>query len=183
MADRDKTHVFVAPEAPGGKPAPGAGRSRQDCGDIGLKIARDGTWSYQGSPIGRKKLVKLFASVLTLGEDGVHYLVTPVEKVSIEVEDAPFVAIAMEAEGKADSQILRFRTNLDETVAAGPEHALTFRAARDGSFTPFVDVRKGLTARLLRPVYYELIAAAVEKGGELGVWSGGVFFPFPAAEP
>lgn len=112
-----------------------------------------------------------------------HYLMTPVETVSIEVEDAPFVAIAMDAEGEGDSQSLRFRTNLDETVAAGPEHALTFRAASDGSFTPFVAVRKGLTARLLRPVYYDLIALAVERGGELGVWSGGVFFPFPAPQP
>jgi hypothetical protein len=182
MADRDKRHGVVASAAPGGKPAQAGGPARQECGDIGLRIARDGTWYYQGSPIGRQKLVKLFASVLTLGEDGRHYLVTPVEKVSIEVEDAPFVAVAMDAEGEGEGQLLRFRTNLDETVAAGPEHALTFRAESDGSFTPFVAVRRGLKARLLRPVYYDLIAAAVERGGELGVWSGGVFFPFPASQ-
>jgi hypothetical protein len=181
MADRDKKQVVVAPAAPGSKPRAGTA-ARQDCGDIGLRIARDGTWYYQGSPIGRQPLVKLFASVLTLGEDGRHYLVTPVEKVSIEVEDAPFVAVAMDAEGEGEGQFLRFRTNLDEVVAAGPEHALTFRAESDGSFTPFVIVRNGLKARLLRPVYYDLIAAAVERGGELGVWSGGAFFPFPASQ-
>ncbi len=182
MADRDKKHVVVAPAGPGSKPARAGVAARQDCGDIGLRIARDGTWHYQGSPIGRQPLVKLFASVLTLGEDGRHYLVTPVEKVSIGVEDAPFVAVAMDAEGEAEGQLLRFRTNLDEVVTAGPDHALAFRAESDGSFTPFVVVRNGLKARLLRPVYYDLIAAAIERGGELGVWSGGVFFPFPASQ-
>jgi uncharacterized protein len=181
MADRDKKHVVVAPGGPDSKPRAGAA-ARQDCGDIGLRIARDGTWYYQGSSIGRQSLVKLFASVLTLGEDGRHYLVTPVEKVSIEVEDAPFVAVAMDAEGEREGQLLRFRTNLDEVVAAGSDHALTFRGESDGSFTPFVIVRDGLKARLLRPVYYDLIAAAVERGDELGVWSGGVFFPFPASQ-
>jgi hypothetical protein len=181
MADRDKKHVVVAPAGPGSKPRAGVA-ARQDCGDIGLRIARDGTWYYQGSPIGRQPLVKLFASVLTLGEDGRHYLVTPAEKVSIEVEDAPFVAVAMDADGEGEGQLLRFRTNLDEVVSAGPDHALTFRAESDGSFTPFVIVRNGLKARLLRPVYYDLIAAAVERGGELGVWSCGVFFPFPASQ-
>jgi hypothetical protein len=88
----------------------------------------------------------------------------------------------MDAEGEGEGQLLRFSTNLDEVVAAGPDHALTFRAESDGSFTPFVIVRNGLKARLLRPVYYDLIAAAVARGGELGVWSGGVFFPFPASQ-
>ena len=179
MADRDKKHGVVASAAPGGKPAKAGGRAPQDCGDIGLKIARDGTWYYQGSPIGRKPLVKLFASVLTLDEDGRHYLVTPVEKVLIAVEDAPFLAIAMDAEGEGERQLLRFRTNLDEVVAAGSDHRLQFRAESDGSFTPFIEVRNGLVARLLRPVYYDLVAAAAEKDGAIGVWSGGVYFPFP----
>ena len=182
MADRDNRHGVVASAAPGGKPAEASRRARQECGDIGLKIARDGTWYYQGSPIGRKTLVKLFASVLTLDEDGKYYLVTPAEKVLIAVEESPFLAVAMEAEGKGEGQVLRFRTNLDEVVAAGPDRPLLFRAETDQSFTPFILVRDRLKARLIRPVYYDLIAAAAEKEGRLGVWSGGVFFPFPAGE-
>lgn len=182
MADRDKKHVVVAPAAPGGKPARGDGRGRQDCGDIGLKIAHDGTWYYQGSPIGRKELVKLFASVLTRDEDGQHYLVTPAEKVLIAVEESPFLAVGMDAEGEGEGQALRFRTNLDETVVAGPDHPLLFRAKGDGSFTPFIVVRNGLEARLLRSVYYDLVGAAAEREGMLGVWSGSVFFPFPALQ-
>ena len=116
-------------------------------------------------------------------KDGRYYLVTPAEKVLVEVEDAPFLAVAMEVEGSGKRQRLTFRTNLDEMVEAGPEHPLSFRVEKDGSFTPFVLVRDGLQARLARPVYYELVAAAATetKGGkeELGVWSGGIFFPFP----
>src|SRR5262245_37295376 len=111
MVGRDETERVVAAVEAGGKPGQGR-RVRQDCGDIGLKIARDGTWFYQGSPIGRKPLVKLFASVLTHAEDGKYYLVTPVEKVSVEVEDAPFLAVGMEAEGDGEERALRFRTNL-----------------------------------------------------------------------
>ena len=97
----------------------------------------------------------------------------------IEVEDAPFLAVAMEHQGDGGAQCLTFRTNLDDEVEAGAEHPLSFRAEADGSFTPFVLVRKGLQARLARPVYYELVAAASEgEGGALGVWSAGLFFPF-----
>jgi hypothetical protein len=161
-----------------GKPAQ-ARRAPESCGDIGLKIGVDGTWYYQGSPIGRKPLVKLFASVLRQEHDGSYYLVTPVEKVPIAVEDAPFLAVSMQAEGVGEMQVLSFRTNLDETVSAGREHPLSFRAGNDGSITPFILVRDGLQARLNRPVYYDLVAAAVEKEGRLGVFSDGVFFPFP----
>jgi hypothetical protein len=164
---------FVLPEC----------RSPQDCGDIGLKIARDGTWYYQNSAIGRRPLVKLFASVLRQEKDGRYYLVTPAEKALVHVEDTPFLAVAMEAKGSGKRQRLTFRTNLDETVEAGPEHPLSFRTETTGSFTPFVLVRDRLKARLTRPVYYELVAGAVTetKAGkkELGVWSGGAFFPFP----
>src|SRR4029078_1375622 len=138
--------------------------------DIGLKIGRDGTWYYEGSPIGRKTLVRLFASVLRREADG-YYLVTPVEKVPIEVEDAPFLAVAMEATGDGKSQRLGFRTNLDDMVDAGPEHGLSFRVEPDGSFTPYLDTRDGLPARLTRPVFYELVAfaGAGTRGGGAGV--------------
>ena len=154
------------------------------CGDIGLKIGRDGTWYYQGGPIGRKGLVKLFASVLRLEEDGCFYLVTPVEKVPIEVESLPFVAVEMWREGSGEAQSLTFRSNVDDVVTAGLKHPLGFQAGPKGSFTPFILVRAGLKARLARPVYYELAALAVETPGSeaQGVWSGGVFFPFPPAE-
>ena len=162
-------------------------RTPQDCGDIGLKIARDGTWYYQDSAIGRRPLVKLFASVLRREKDGRYYLVTPAEKALVHVEDAPFLAVAMEVKGSGKRQRLTFRTNLDEVVEAGLEHPLSFRTEKSGSFTPFVLVRAGLQARLTRPVYYELVAAAATetKGGkkEMGVWSGGTFFPFPEPPP
>ncbi|HEU0016773.1 MAG TPA: DUF1285 domain-containing protein [Methyloceanibacter sp.] len=158
-------------------------RAPQDCGDIGLRIARDGTWYYQDSAIGRRPLVKLFASVLRQETDGRYYLVTPAEKALVHVEDAPFLAVAMEAEGSGKRQRLTFRTNLDEVVEAGPKHPLSFRAEKGGSFTPFVLVRDGLRARFTRPVYYDLVAAAAtetkEGKKEMGVWSGGAFFPFP----
>jgi uncharacterized protein len=181
MARRDEKGVVAALGEVRGKPAP---RAPQDCGDIGLKIGRDGTWYYQESAIGRKPLVKLFASVLRQEADGLYYLVTPVEKVLIKVEDAPFLAVEMTAESRGRRQRLTFRTNLDDTVEAGPKHPLSFRPGKNGSFTPYVLVRGKLRARLTRPVYYELVAAAVTeaKAGrrELGVWSGGSFFPFPA---
>jgi len=162
-------------------------RTPQDCGDIGLKIARDGTWYYQDSPIGRRPLVKLFASVLRREKDGRYYLVTPAEKALVHVEDAPFLAVAMEAKGSGKRQRLTFRTNLDEVVEAGLEHPLSFRTEKSGSFTPFVLVRAGLQARLTRPVYYELVAAAATETRdgkkEMGVWSGDTFFPFPEPPP
>ena len=136
--------------------------------------------------IGRKPLVKLFASVLRLEKDGQYYLVTPAEKALIHVEDAPFLAVAMTIEGSGKRQRLSFRTNLDETVEAGSKHPLSFRPEKNGSFTPFVLVRDRLKARLTRPVYYELVAAAVNERRdkkELGVWSGGTFFRFRAQAP
>lgn len=183
MPDRDKRDAVVAPEKPGGKGRSASLPKLNHCGDIGLRIARDGTWFYQGSPIGRKELVKLFASVLRLEEAG-YFLVTPVEKVSIAVESLPFVAVEMWREGEGEAQSVIFRTNVDDVVRAGPDHPLGFEPGRLGGFTPFVVVRDGLTARLARPVYYELAALAVEDGGpeRLGVWSGGVFFPFPLPE-
>lgn len=155
------------------------------CGDIGLKIGRDGTWYYQGSPITRRGLVKLFASVLHLEEDGRYYLVTPVEKVPIAVESLPFVAVEMRREGEGEAQTLSFRTNVDDVVTAGANHAIGFQPGSLGGFTPFIMVRNKLAARLSRSIYYELAGITVESGtpGRLGVWSGGVFFPFPSLEP
>jgi len=182
MPDQDERDVLVAFEEARGKPRSAALPNINFCGDIGLKIGRDGTWYYQGSPILRPGLVKLFASVLRLEDDGAYFLVTPVEKVSIEVEGAPFVAVEMWREGSGEAQRLSFRTNVDDVVAADGEHPLGFETGPRGSVIPFVVVRGGLRARLARAVYYELAALAVEPQGpeRAGVWSGGVFFPFPA---
>lgn len=148
------------------------------CGDIGLKIAKDGTWFYEGSPIGRKPLVKLFSTVLRREEDG-FYLVTPVEKVPIEVEGEPFIAVAMACTGEGRDQRLFFTTNVDDEVMAGPAHEIGFSALPEGSMAPFVAVRDGLRARLARPVYYELAELAVSTKEGTGVWSDGAFFKFP----
>ncbi|HEX2448755.1 MAG TPA: DUF1285 domain-containing protein [Methyloceanibacter sp.] len=184
MPDQDERDDLVSSAKGRGKRPSAALPKLNLCGDIGLKIARDGTWYYQGGPIARKPLVKLFASVLRLEEDGKYYLVTPVEKVTIEVEDLPFVAVEMRREGEGRTQALRFRSNVDDEATAGPEHALGFEPGPNGRFTPYVVMRRGLKARLARPVYYELAALAVEGPGSqgLGVWSGGKFFPFPPAE-
>jgi len=151
------------------------------CGDIGLKIGHDGTWFYRGGPIVRKGLVKLFASVLCIEDDGRYYLVTPVEKVPIAVETMPFVAVEMSRNGRGKEQSLAFRSNVDDWVTAGPEHALGFQPGTGQDFIPFILMRDGLRARLARPVYYELAGLAVETSplDEPGVWSCGRFFPFP----
>jgi uncharacterized protein len=184
MPDHDKRDFFVALDQVRGKPRSGALPKINVCGDIGLKIARDGTWSYQGSPIRRKPLVKLFASVLRQEDDGSYWLVTPAEKVPIAVERTPFVAVEMWTEGNGKAQRLLFRTNVDDVVAAGAEHRLGFEGTPDSDFLPYIVVRDGLKARLARPVYYELASMAVEISGERkpGVWSGGTFFLFPEHE-
>jgi uncharacterized protein len=180
MPDQSERDIEVALAKVRGKPPSRTLPKLNVCPDIGLKIGRDGTWSYRGSPIGRKPLVKLFASVLRKEEDG-YFLVTPVEKVPIEVEDTPFVAVEMQREGSGKTQRLTFRTNVDDTVIAGSDHPLGFACGEGRSFVPFIVVRGGLTARLARPVYYELAALAMSASGEEGpgVWSGGTFFPFP----
>jgi hypothetical protein len=155
-----------------------------DCGHFDMRIGRDGTWYYRGSPIGRKPLVTLFSSVLKRDEDGQFWLETPVERGRIDVDDAPFVAVALDARGAGREQTLIFTTNLDESVAAGPEHPL--RIAFDpatGEPSPYVLVRDRLEALLSRPVYYELAELAEEDSGTglLGVWSAGTFFPLVPA--
>jgi uncharacterized protein len=158
----------------GGRPPP------NELGDLDMRIARDGTWFYRGSAINRMPLVKLFASVLRREPDGLYWLVTPAERGRVTVEDAPFIAVAVDAEGEDRDRKLIFRTNLDEIVTAGPDHPLRIETAADGTPAPYILVRPGLEARLARPVFYEL----AELGGEeliagesqFGVWSGGMFF-------
>lgn len=152
-----------------------------DCGNIEMRIARDGTWLYRESPIGRPSLVKLFASVLRRGADGRYWLVTPAERCRIEVEDVPFLAVALTVEGEGRGQKLIFRTNLDEFVTAGTDRPLRVETAASGEPAPYILVRKGLEARLARPVFYELVELGTEERiGErtqFGVWSEGTFFP------
>ena len=151
-----------------------------DHGDLDMKIARDGTWFYRGSPIARQPLVKLFASVLRREADGSYWLVTPVERGRIAVEDAPFLAVEVSSEGSGRDRKLSFRTNLDEIVAAGPAHPLRVETAANGEPEPYLLVRPGLEARLNRPVFYELVGLADaergDAGGPFGLWSDGVFF-------
>jgi uncharacterized protein len=147
------------------------------CGDSEMRIARDGTWFHQGSPIGRPAMVKLFSTILRREPDGGYVLVTPVEKLDIAVEDAPFVAVEVKSEGEGDNRKLAFRLNTGDLVVAGADHPLRFEQRSDGPH-PYVRVRAGLEALVARPVYYELANAALEEGASPpGLWSDGVFFP------
>lgn len=156
------------------------------CGDIGLKIRADGTWTYQGSPIGRRSLVRLFSRVLRRDPDGRYYLVTPVEKVDIGVADAPFMAVEMSVEGSGKKQKLLFRTNVDDVVACGEQHKLRFASEPgSGGLKPYVLVRGRLEALVARSIYYDLVelamASDVQGARKLGVWSDGAFFPLEAS--
>ena len=147
------------------------------CGDSEMRIARDGTWFHQGSPIGRPAMVRLFSTILRREPDGSFVLVTPVEKLGIEVEDAPFVAVELRSEGEGEGRTLAFRLNTGDLVVAGPDHRLRFEAGPH----PYVEVRAGLDALVARPVYYELAEIALAEGAEPpGVWSEGMFFPLEA---
>lgn len=147
----------------------------------GIKILKNGTWLYNGTPINRHNLVKLFASVLQKDAKGDYWLVTPYEKGRIEVADVPFTAVELQVESSGKSQKLRFRTNLDEWVEAGKEHPL--RVVHDGQTgepSPYIMVRNSLEARIARAVYYELVRLAVPDGKDkevFGVWSMGEFYP------
>jgi hypothetical protein len=146
------------------------------CGDLDMRIARDGTWFYEGTPIGRPGLVKLFSSILKR-EDGKYFLVTPVEKVGIIVDDAPFVAIDFEPSGAGDAQVLSFTTNVGDTAVAGPAHPI--RVARDadtGEPSPYVMIRADLEALIDRKSFYRLVDLGVHHDGWFGVWSSGQFF-------
>ncbi|MDP4824181.1 MAG: DUF1285 domain-containing protein [Aestuariivirgaceae bacterium] len=152
------------------------------CGDIDMRISQDGTWFYMNSPIGRKPLVRLFSTILRHDEDGKFYLITPVEKVGITVDDAPFVAVAMEVEGSGRDQILSFRTNCEDMVTVDAEHPLRF-AKEDGTdgLKPYVRVRGRLEALVNRAIFYDLVACGVTEGEHFGVWSSGVFWPMAKA--
>ena len=157
------------------------------CGDLDMRIARDGTWFYLGTPIGRHGLVRLFSSIIRKDGDA-FFLVTPVEKVGITVDDAPFVAVDFEAEGTGNGQVLTFLTNVEDRVAADAEHPI--RVIRDpttGAPAPYVLVRANLEALIDRKSFYRLVELGCHemRGGEswFGLWSGGVFFPvIPSAE-
>ncbi len=157
------------------------------CGDIDMRIAADGTWFYCGTPIGREAMVRLFASVLRKDEDGRTYLVTPVEKCGITVDDAPFLAVAMSLEGEGRDRVIGFRTNVGDAVIVDDDHPLHFDLdPENGGLKPRVLVRGRLEARLARPVLYDLVelgeTATVEGRDWFGVWSSGRFFPVAPAE-
>ncbi len=155
------------------------------CGDLDLRIAADGTWHYLKTPIGRPALVKLFASILKREGDN-YYLVTPVEKCGIRVDDAPFLAVEMEIETRPDRSILHFRTNVDDWVACGEEHALRFEPEPGGGLKPYLHARAGLWAKVTRPLFYDLVALGEERvvDGErmFGIASDGAFFVMQSAE-
>ena len=156
------------------------------CGDIDMRIARDGTWLYMGTPIGRERLVRLFSTILRHDEDGKFYLVTPVEKVGIRVDDAPFLAVAMKVEGEGRDQVLSFTTSLGDETVAGKDHPMRFEVDEaTGEPAPYVHVRARLEALINRATFYTLVELGVEEEhkGErwFGVWSSGVFFPFMLA--
>lgn len=150
------------------------------CGHSDMRIARDGTWFHQGSPIGRMPMVRLFSTILRREADGRFVLVTPVEKLDIDVEDAPFVAVEMKREGEGACMKLAFRLNTGDLVAAGPDRGLRFEEREDGP-RPYLHVRGGLEALVARSVYYELAEIALANGSAPpGIWSNGSFF---ALEP
>jgi hypothetical protein len=180
--------------APGGLPFPPGDDRPDEAYD--MRIARDGTWFYHGSPIGRIALVKLFATVLKRDDAGDYWLITPAERGRITVEDVPFIAVEVRAEGAGAAQTLSFRTNLDQWVTADAGHPI--RVLQGGELSdapaPYILIRDRLEARIGRAVFYELVGLAEERqtpqGIELGVWSEQIFFPLgslprtdPAQEP
>jgi uncharacterized protein len=154
----------------------------ESCGDFSLRIGRDGTWYYHDSPIRRLPLAKLFATVLRREPDGTYWLVTPAERGRIIVEDVPFIAVEMTVMGGDRDQILSFRTNLDDRVEADESHPLrVVTDPRTGEPSPYVMIRRGLEARLARPVFYQLVDLGTDETidgvSSFGVWSNGKFFP------
>ena len=184
------------PEGPGGGDAGPAVAGSAKTGSseriYHMRIDRDGIWHHEGRPIARKPLVKLFASVLRREADGDYWLVTPVERGRIEVEDAPFVVIELAVDDRGSAQTIRVKTNLDEWVTVGPDHPLNMRFPKWGPKNepnngpaevplPYIDVRQGLEGRLTRSAYYQLVELGdshrVDDILRYGVWSAGRFFP------
>ncbi|MGB0630825.1 MAG: DUF1285 domain-containing protein [Alphaproteobacteria bacterium] len=173
---KDKRSEFPGP--PGGP---------QMCGDIDIRIARDGTWHYLGSPIGRKRLVKLFASVLKRDESGDFWLITPAEMCRIKVDDAPFTAVEMTVDSDNHGQKLIFRSNIDEIVTAGPDHPIRVEIdSETGEPSPYIMIRDGLEALIVRSVFYDLVELGEERQVDgramLGVRSSGKFFAIGSLE-
>ena len=155
----------------------------EHCGDSGMIITRDGRWLHEGTPIGRESMVRLFSTILRREPDGSYVLVTPVEKLSIVVEDVPFLASEVRIEGEGTESRLIFRLNTGDLVAADAAHPLRFANGPDGPL-PYLLVRGDMEARIARPVYYELVERALARDGQdptPGVWSAGSFFPLDPA--
>ncbi len=177
MAESRETHPSVPRP---GQPAPSRVPSAVDEA-YNIRIARDGTWYHEGTPIGRIGLVRLFASVLRRDDAGDYWLITPAERGRILVEDAPFVAVAARFEGAGQRQRITFRTSLDDTATADADHPIRVETDPEtGEPRPYVRIRDRLDALIARPVFYDLAERAVEEGGRTGVWSGGIFFPLDA---
>ena len=151
------------------------------CGDLDMRITADGTWFYNGTPIGRPALVRLFSTILKR-EEGKHFLVTPVEKVGITVDDAPFLAVEMQREGAS----LRFRTNVDDWVTCDAAHRLRFDAGAEDGLVPYLHVRSDLWAKVTRAIYYDLVEIGEERDVDgrmqFGVASSGAFFAMADAD-
>jgi hypothetical protein len=151
------------------------------CGKIDMAIRRDGSWWYMGTPIAREAMVRLFSTILRKEPDGSYVLVTPVERVEITVEDAPFIAVSVEMTSIESRPSLSFTTNVGDIVAADSDHLIFVQADGQGHPVPYIHVRRGLNARIARPVYYELVDLAVERDGVLGLESAGIFMPLGAS--
>lgn len=152
------------------------------CGDLDIRIARDGTWYYEGSAFERLELVKLFSSILKK-EGEKYFLVTPVEKVGITVDDAPFVAVDFGVEGSGADQVLTFLTQVGDESRAGADCPIRVeRVSETGEPSPYVLVRDNLEALIDRKSFYRLVDLATHKDGWFGVWSGGTFFPIILSE-
>lgn len=192
MAKADKTQMIVKPDAQGlAEAAKKAGKrglppvhlwNPDFCGDLDMRIARDGTWFYLGTPIGRPEMVRLFSTILRKDGDK-YFLVTPVEKVGITVDDAPFVAVDFNAEGTGEAQHLTFTTNVGDEVPAGPDNPIRIeRDEETGEPSPYLLVRTNLEALIDRKSFYRLAEIGTHREGWFGLWSGGTFFPLIPSE-
>ncbi|WP_430634693.1 DUF1285 domain-containing protein [Sphingomonas hankookensis] len=151
------------------------------CGDSEMRIAADGSWFHQDSPITRAEMVRLFATILRREPDGSHVLVTPVEKLSIVVDDAPFVAVEAKLSGEGEQARIAFRLNTDELIVADADHPIRIEGTPDAP-RPYLRVRGGMDALIARAVFYELVERLVAgPDGAQGLWSDGAFFPFDPA--
>ena len=158
------------------------------CGDMDIRIDRDGNWYYHGSPIVRKELVCLFSSMLTMDVAGAYWLITLQEKGRIQVDDAPYMAVEVFSAGAGRHQVLSFRTNVDELVSVDLDHPIhVVTDPETGEPSPYVTLRERMRAKIVRPVYYELVGMGQEETFDnekvYGVWSSGAFFPIGAVDP